>query len=49
MTLEPWQRRLAATATATVPALVVRLSGGIVPPPLQLLAYGGAATPPTAP
>jgi len=42
VTLEPWQRRLAATAAATVPGLVVRLSAGVVPPPLQLLAYGGA-------
>jgi cation:H+ antiporter len=42
VTLEPWQRRLATTAAATVPGLLVRLSGGIAPPPLQLLAYGGA-------
>lgn len=42
MKLEPWQQRLATTAAATVPGLFVRLSGGIVPPPLQVLAYGGA-------
>jgi cation:H+ antiporter len=42
VTLEPWQRRLATTAAATGPGLLVRLSGGIVPPPLQLLSYGGA-------
>jgi cation:H+ antiporter len=38
----PWQQRLAATAAGTVPGLLVRLSGGMVPYPLQLVAYGGA-------
>ncbi len=42
MTLEPWRRRLATTAAATAPGLVVRLGGGVVPYPLQLLAYGVA-------
>jgi cation:H+ antiporter len=38
----PWQQRLATTAAGTVPGILVRLTGGVVPPPLQLLAYGGA-------
>jgi len=37
-----WQQRLAATAAGTVPGLLVRLSGGMVPYPLQLVAYGAA-------
>ena len=39
---EPWRRRLAATAAITIPGLLVRLSGGLVPYPVQLLAYGAA-------
>ncbi len=42
MTLSPWQRRLASTAAFTVPGVLVRLSGGAAPYPLQLLAYGAA-------
>jgi cation:H+ antiporter len=38
----PWQQRLAATAAGTIPGLFVRLTGGAVPYPLQLVAYGGA-------
>jgi len=37
-----WQHRLGATALGTVPGLLVRLTGGAVPYPLQLLAYGAA-------
>ena len=40
--LEPWRRRLASTAATTLPGILVRLSGGLVPYPLQLLAYGAA-------
>jgi cation:H+ antiporter len=40
--LTPWQQRLAGTAAGTAPGLFVRLSGGAVPYPLQVLAYGGA-------
>ncbi len=40
--LAPWQQRLASTAAATVPGILVRLSGGVVPYPLQLVAYGAA-------
>jgi cation:H+ antiporter len=42
VTLAPWQRRLASTAALTVPGILVRLSGGAVPYPLQLVAYGAA-------
>jgi cation:H+ antiporter len=38
----PWQQRLAATAAGTAPGIVVRLGGGVVPYPLQLVAYGAA-------
>jgi cation:H+ antiporter len=37
-----WQQRLAATAAGALPGLFVRLTGGAVPPPLQLMAYGAA-------
>ena len=37
-----WQQRLVATAGGTLPGLLVRFTGGVVPAPLQLLAYGGA-------
>ena len=40
--LEPWQQRLASTAAVTVPGILVRLSGGATPYPLQLVAYGAA-------
>ena len=39
---EPWRQRLAATAAVTIPGLLVRLTGGLVPYPVQLLAYGAA-------
>ena len=42
MTLAPWQRRLASMAALTVPGVLVRLSGGAAPYPLQLVAYGAA-------
>jgi cation:H+ antiporter len=38
----PWQQRLAATAAGTVPGLLVRLNGGAIAYPLQLVAYGAA-------
>jgi cation:H+ antiporter len=37
-----WRRRLAVTAGLTVPGLLVRLSGGAVPYPAQVLFYGAA-------
>jgi cation:H+ antiporter len=37
-----WWEKVAAAAVATVPGLLVRLSGGVVPYPLQLVAYGTA-------
>jgi cation:H+ antiporter len=40
--MTPWQQRLAGAAAGTAPGLLVRLSGGAVPYPLQVLAYGGA-------
>jgi cation:H+ antiporter len=40
ITLAPWQQRVALAATCTVPGLLVRLSGGAAPYPLQLVAYG---------
>jgi len=40
--LTPWQQRLVWTAAGTLPGLFVRLNGGVVPYPLQALAYGGA-------
>jgi hypothetical protein len=33
-----WQQRLAGTAAGTVPGLLARLSGGLVPYPVQLIA-----------
>jgi cation:H+ antiporter len=39
---QPWQQRLAWTASGTLPGILVRLSGGATPYPLQLLAYGAA-------
>jgi cation:H+ antiporter len=39
---EPWQRTLALTAGWTLPGLLVRLSGGAVSYPLQLVVYGAA-------
>jgi cation:H+ antiporter len=40
--LAPWQQRLAATALCTLPGVLVRMGGGAVPPPVQLVAYGAA-------
>jgi cation:H+ antiporter len=40
--LAPWQQRLAGVAACTVPALLMRLSGGFFPYPMQLVAYGTA-------
>jgi cation:H+ antiporter len=37
-----WWEKVAAAAAATVPGLLVRMSGGAVPYPLQLVAYGTA-------
>jgi cation:H+ antiporter len=37
-----WRRRLAATVAATAPGLLVRLSGGALPYPAQVLFYGAA-------
>jgi cation:H+ antiporter len=39
---EPWQRTISITAGCTVPGLLVRLGGGAVSFPLQLVVYGGA-------
>jgi cation:H+ antiporter len=38
----PWREKLAVAAGATVPGLLVRMSGGAIPYPVQLLAYGTA-------
>jgi cation:H+ antiporter len=40
--LEPWQQRLAGTFACTLPGLLIRLSGGLAPYPVQLVAYGAA-------
>ena len=40
--MTPWQQRVAATAAGTAPGVLVRLSGGVTPYPLQVLAYGAA-------
>jgi cation:H+ antiporter len=40
--LPAWQRTLSATAATTAPGLLVRLSGGAAPFPVQLVAYGTA-------
>jgi len=37
-----WQRTLAGTAACAAPGLLVRLTGGGAPYPLQLLVYGAA-------
>ena len=39
---EPWQRTLAVTAAWTAPGLLLRLNGGAVSYPLQLVVYGAA-------
>ena len=38
----PWREKLAVTAAATVPGLLMRLAGGHAPAPVQLVAYGVA-------
>ena len=40
--LADWQQKLALAAGCTLPGLFVRVSGGLFPYPLQLLAYGSA-------
>jgi cation:H+ antiporter len=40
--LDPWQQRILGAAACTVPGLLIRLTGGIAPYPLQLVAYGAA-------
>src|SRR5918996_953016 len=40
--LAPWQQRVAVAAAFTAPGILVRLTGGVVPYPLQLVAYGTA-------
>jgi cation:H+ antiporter len=40
--LAPWQMRLAGTAACTLPGLLVRAGGALVPSPVQLVAYGAA-------
>jgi len=40
--LPQWQQRLAGAAACTVPGLLIRLVGGPVPYPLQLIGYGAA-------
>lgn len=38
----PWREKLALTAAATLPGLLMRLAGGHAPAPVQLVAYGVA-------
>jgi cation:H+ antiporter len=40
--LPPLHQRIAVAAAFTAPGILVRLSGGAVPPPLQVAAYGAA-------
>lgn len=40
--LPGWQVKLALMAACTVPGLLIRLSGAHVPPPLGIVAFGGA-------
>lgn len=40
--LDPWQQRVAGAAACTVPGLLIRLTGGVVPYPVQFVAYGAA-------
>jgi cation:H+ antiporter len=40
--LPPWQLKLASLAACVAPAVLLRLSGVQVPPPLGLLVFGGA-------
>jgi cation:H+ antiporter len=40
--LPDWQRKLLIAVACTVPGALVRISGGIVPYPVQLVAYGTA-------
>ena len=40
--LPAWQARLAIMAACTAPAVLVRLSGAHVPPPLGIVIFGGA-------
>jgi cation:H+ antiporter len=38
----PWQQRLIGTALCTLPGVLMRLGGGVFPPPLRLVAYAAA-------
>jgi cation:H+ antiporter len=40
--LEAWHYRVAATCACTFPGLLVRITGGVAPYPIQLVAYGAA-------
>jgi cation:H+ antiporter len=40
--LASWQQRLLAAVACTLPGVLMRFGGGVFPPPLQVLAYGGA-------
>jgi cation:H+ antiporter len=40
--LSRWQQRIVTTAAGTVPGILIRLTGGLVPYPVQVLAYGAA-------
>jgi cation:H+ antiporter len=40
--LPQWQQRMAGAGACTVPGLLIRLAGGPVPYPLQLIGYGAA-------
>src|SRR4051794_28302992 len=40
--LPDWQRKLLITFACTLPGALVRVTGRVVPYPMQLLAYGGA-------
>jgi cation:H+ antiporter len=40
--LEDWQERLAVAALCTLPGVLVRMGGDMLPAPLRLVAYGAA-------
>jgi cation:H+ antiporter len=40
--LDDWQVKLALMAACTIPGLLIRLGGAHVPPPLGMVAFGGA-------
>jgi cation:H+ antiporter len=39
---EPWMQRVAGAAACTLPGLLMRMGGGLVAPPVQLVGYGAA-------